>query len=104
MTSLLAKDHDLVLHNESDALDVMSAGLPAAIFQPSDLHPDFFELSNQIAGNVLQKFVNYHFRVAIIVADNHAYGVRVTELIRDHQRHPTVRFFPTIDDAYEWLT
>ncbi len=102
--SLFAKDNNLTLHSVSDALDVLSSGLPACIFRPDDLHPEFFNLSNQIAGNVLQKFVNYNFRIAIVLPDPHTYGVRIDELVRDHRSHPVVRFFTSAVAAEEWLT
>ena len=89
---------------ERDALDVMSSGLPACIFFPDDLHPEFFDLSNQIAGNILQKFVNYNFRIAIVVALDHKYGERVDELMRDHKTHPCIRFFATAEAASDWLS
>ena len=73
------------------------------MFFPEDLHADFFVLSNGLAGNILQKFVNYGFPVAIIVSADHSYGERVTELIRDHRSHPCIRFFESPDAATNWL-
>ncbi|MEM7061378.1 MAG: DUF4180 domain-containing protein [Pseudomonadota bacterium] len=103
MTSLLARDNNQTLHTEQDALDVISSGLPGCIFSPADLHPEFFDLTNQIAGNVLQKFVNYHYRVAIVVPPTADYGLRVGELIRDHRTHPYVRFVASEAEALNWL-
>ena len=70
---------------------------------PDDLHPAFFDLANGIAGAVLQKFVNYRFRVALIVPAGHGYDDRVTELMRDHRTHPYIRFFATQVQAEAWL-
>ena len=103
MNSLLAKDAKISLHSEQDVLDIFSAGLPACIFTPDDLHPEFFNLENRIAGNIFQKFVNYFYRAAFVVPENHEYGDRVTELIREHKDHPYIRFFTTIEDASAWL-
>ena len=103
-TSLMAADHDLKLHTADDALDVMSSGLQCCIFEISSLHPDFFDLKNGIAGEILQKFSNYQYRVAIILPAGHKYSERVTELARDHRNHPFIRFNTTIDEAYAWLT
>lgn len=102
MTSLLANDHGLRLDTEQDALDALSSGLPACVFTPADLHPDFFVLSNGIAGGILQKFVNYGFHVAFVVRADHAYGPRITELMRDHRTHPCIRFFETAEEASSW--
>ena len=103
MESLLAGEAGLALHNEADALDIISSGLRGCILLPEDLHPQFFDLNNRIAGSVFQKFVNYHYRVAFVLPEDHGYGDRVTELIRDHRSHACVRFFTTVDAAQTWL-
>ena len=102
-TSLLASDHGLVLASEADALDALSLGLPGLVFAESDLHPDFDRFQTGLAGAVLQKFVNYQFRVGLVVSPAHAHGPRLDELMRDHERHPYVRFFSTVEQALEWL-
>ena len=104
MSSLLASTNNLSLHSENDALDAISSGLSGCIFTTEDLHPEFFDLQNGIAGAIFQKFVNYNFRAAFIVAEDHALGDRVTELIRDHRNHPCVRFFSTVESAEAWLS
>ena len=103
MKTHFAKDNELKLHSESDALDVLSSGLPGCIFFVDDLHPEFFDLANQIAGQVLQKFVNYSFPIAIVIPEQHSYGERIDELIRDHRAHPYVQFFHTSEAAQTWL-
>ena len=104
MISLLAKENGLVLLSTNDALDVLSSGLPGCIFTPGDVHPEFFDLQNGIAGDIFQKFINYGFRVAFVTPPEHGYGERITELMRDHRNHPCVRFFTSIEDATRWLT
>ena len=104
MTSLLAAQNNLVLRSENDALNVMSSGLPGCVFTPEELHPGFFDLQNGIAGGVFQKFINYHFRIALVIPVDHGYGERINELIRDHKDHPCIRFFTTAEDAEAWLT
>ena len=103
MTSLLARDAGLKLHTEDDALDIMVSGLPGCILTPDDLHPDFFQLENGVLGATFQKFVNYGFKVALVVPDDHGFGDRVTELMRDHRGHPCIRFFPDMETAETWL-
>lgn len=101
--SLLAKDHGLYLGVVSDALNVIGSGLPGCIFTETDLAVNFFDLRNGMAGEIFQKFVNYNFRVAFILSAEHGHGDRVTELIRDHRRHSSVRFFGTVEEAMSWL-
>ena len=85
LNALLAGENGVTLHSTDDALDVMSSGLPGCIFTPEDLHPDFFDLKNGIAGDIFQKFINYNYRVAFVIPADHGYGERVTELMRDQR-------------------
>ena len=103
MSNLLAEKNNLKLCNVDDAMHVLASGLPCCIFTLDDLCADFFNLSNRIAGEVFQKFVNYNFRVAFIIPPDHTLGKRVTELMRDHARHNCIRFFETIEQAERWL-
>lgn len=52
---------------------------------------------------MLQKFVNYRAKLAIVVADPQAHGERFAELVYEHQAHPHVRFFTSEADARSWL-
>jgi hypothetical protein len=69
----------------------------------ADLCPEFFDLRTGFAGEVLQKFVNYRARLAIILADPRAHGERFGELVNEHRAHAVVRFFASEDDARRWL-
>lgn len=73
------------------------------LLDEADLPTTFFTLHNGMAGDLLQKFVNYQLALAIVVKDPNVYGDRVTELVREHQRHPLVRFFSDVDSATAWL-
>lgn len=103
MPSLIAKEVGIKLHTENDALDLIASGLPACILTVEDLHPQFFDLRNGIAGAIFQKLVNYHFKIAIILPLDHGFGVRITELVRDHHRHSFIRFFATLEEAEAWV-
>lgn len=65
--------------------------------------PQFFNLRTGFAGEMLQKFVNYRAKLAIVVADPQAHGERFAELVYEHQAHPHVRFFTSEADARSWL-
>lgn len=100
--SRLAGDHGLRLAQPDDVLNVIGSGVHRCIFTLDDLPSDFFELKNRMAGEVFQKLVNYQCQVAIVVPADHGLGERVTELAREHARHPVVRFFPSIEAALAW--
>ena len=103
MSRRLAARLRLRLDEPSDALAALGAGQEGLIFLPSDLNPEFFELANGLAGEVFQKFVNYRQRAAFVLPEDHGLGDRVTELVRDHRRHPCVRFFASAEEAEDWL-
>lgn len=73
------------------------------VLSEQDLCPDFFDLRSGLAGEVFQKFVNYRAPLAIVLADSNAYGERFSELVYEHRRHATLRFFPDADTARQWL-
>ncbi|MCX6758835.1 MAG: DUF4180 domain-containing protein [Candidatus Nealsonbacteria bacterium] len=60
----------IIINNEQDALDLMVdpalAGARKIIIYQKNIVPGFFDLSTRIAGEVLQKFVNYRVKLAIV--------------------------------------
>ena len=60
----------IIINNEQDALDLMVdpvlAGARKIIIYQKNVVPGFFDLSTRIAGEVLQKFVNYRVKLAIV--------------------------------------
>jgi len=88
----------------------ISAALSASVergglvLDEKELNPDFFDLKTGFAGEVLQKFVNYRTKLAIIVRDASMYGGRFSELMHEHRVHPTVRFFSAEQAARQWLS
>ncbi len=58
------------LKSDRDAVNVMNMalehGASLVLIPTACLNADFFDLKTRIAGEVLQKFVTYHMRVAIV--------------------------------------
>lgn len=102
--NLLADSHEIILRDAEDAIAVMETGLPGMIFTLADIDSDFFDLKNGQLGDTFQKFVNYRFPIAIVLPEDHSFGLRITELAREHARHSVVRFFVTLADAKNWMT
>jgi hypothetical protein len=86
----------------ADAL-VASTEQDGLILAEADLCPEFFDLRTGFAGEVLQKFVNYRARLAIIVPHAKAHGERFSELVYEHRDHAVVRFVSSEEDARRWL-
>ena len=89
--------------------DDISAALAASVEQgglvidEKQMSADFFDLRTGLAGQVLQKFVNYRTKLAVIVRDPAGYGARFSELAYEHRTHPNVRFFNAEQSARQWL-
>lgn len=58
---------EVLIQNTQDALDLMvNAQSDYIILHEHNFDRNFFDLSTRIAGEILQKFTNYHVRLAII--------------------------------------
>ena len=78
--------------------DLFSAGGVALVAIPlARLGPDFLRLSSGVAGEVLQKLVNYHFQVAVMgdTTEAQAASAPLRDFIRESNRGRTVWF---VDD------
>jgi hypothetical protein len=52
---------------------------------------------------VLQKFINYHVKVAIIMEDEENLNERFKEMILEANKGNHFRTFKSIDDAESWI-
>lgn len=88
-----------------DASDLVSRAMEnnGLLLDETDLPAAFFSLGSGIAGDLLQKFVNYQLPLAIVVQDATLYGDRFNELVREHRSHSGVRFFADQESAETWL-
>ena len=102
--SLLLSENGMAMGTQDDAMAIIASGLPGCIVRETDLPDSFFDLRNGLAGEIFQKFVHYRFRVGIVLPSPGRHGDRVVELVRDHSRHPYVRFFDTEAEAVTWLS
>lgn len=73
------------------------------ILDEEDLSPVFFDLKSGLAGELLQKFVNYRVPLALVVKDPSVHGRRFEELAMELQSHAMVRIFPALDSVAAWL-
>lgn len=96
-----------ILVSEQDAIDMMGLGYDfdttSFLLYASNLSDDFFDLSTRFAGLVLQKFMNYQAKVAIILtADTHT-SRRFKEFSDEANRGQNMRFFADVTEAESWL-
>ncbi len=102
---LVAAEEGYWLGSADDALFLIGNlyGWDGVLLTEEDLAPDFFNLRTGLAGELLQKFVNYRVRVAIVLPAPDAYGERFSELAWEHRTHSLIRFFPSREGAEAWL-
>ena len=94
------------VRSATDISDALSASIEqdGLVLTEEDLAPQFFDLRTGFAGELLQKFVNYGARLAIVVPDPQAHGERFSELVYEHRTHGVVRFTASEHDARQWLS
>ena len=91
----------VLLGNAGDARDMIiaSRGASWVAVDESRVAPAFFDLKSGIAGDVLQKFVNYRMKLAIL-GDISRYtdqSESLKALVRESNRGRDVAFLPNLD-------
>ncbi|MHA7578883.1 DUF4180 domain-containing protein [Paenibacillus vandeheii] len=67
----LIESNGIIINNVQDALDLMASvnytdDAHKILINKSNLNEDFFELKTKLAGDILQKYVNYQVKLAIV--------------------------------------
>lgn len=108
---------DIAVVNSSEILitDVQSAldfiatigfetGCTRIILNKSAICDDFFDLSTRLAGEILQKFINYHIKIAI-VGDFSVYTSKsLKDFICESNKGKDIFFLPNEKQAIEKLS
>lgn len=92
----------LLIGNIQDALDLLVElyyqGFDKIIIGEDHLIPDFFDLKNKMAGEILQKFSNYKMRLAVI--GNFSYESKsLKDFIYECNKGKLVNFVNTLSEA-----
>ncbi|WP_213450629.1 DUF4180 domain-containing protein [Rhizomonospora bruguierae] len=91
-----------------DALDLIGAaflGAEVVAVPASRLDEDFFDLGTRFAGEVMQKFVNYHLRLAVIgdISRHLAASSALRALVQESNSADHVWFVPDLEALDERL-
>jgi hypothetical protein len=78
-------------------------GVQALLLDAGALPAAFFDLRTGVAGELVQKLVNYGIRMAAVVPDLAARPERFREFAREANAGRQFRFFATRDEATDWL-
>lgn len=95
------------LSTERDAVDLiatcMENNTELLIIQDKALSEDFFNLRTGLAGTVLQKFVNYNIKAALIITNEEKISSRFGEMITEANKGNDFRVFKNTADAEYWI-
>jgi hypothetical protein len=73
------------------------------LLDAGDLPESFTDLRSGVAGEFVQKMVNYKIRVAAVFGDDADYPERFREFLREARTNPVFRPFSDRSDAEAWL-
>lgn len=99
----------LVITDIQSALDLMAtvnydSGCSRVILDKASVTEDFFKLSTCLAGEILQKFINYNVKLAII-GDFSGYTSKpLKDFIYESNNGKDFYFVSTIDEAVDRLS
>lgn len=98
----LADAQGAPIATDRDASDIVGetfgAGVKLVVIPTSRLTPAFLDLKTRLAGELLQKFVNYQCRVVILgdVSEAVANSDALRDFVRESNRGETVWFVPDL--------
>ena len=106
---LVCADDGPAVADAQGALDVIGAtyaGADVAAIPAARLDPRFFDLSSGLAGEIMQKFVNYQVRLAIVgdISEQLAASSALRALVHESNRGPHIWFVPDLEALDKHLT
>lgn len=100
---------EILVKDVQSALDFIATvsyetGCNRIILNKTAICEDFFHLSTKLAGEILQKFINYHVKIAII-GDFSVYSSKsLSDFIYECNKGKDIFFFPDEKKAMEQLS
>ncbi len=104
----VVREPGLLIADSGSAMDLLAAvryetGCSSMVLFREQLDESFFRLSTGLAGEVLQKFVNYQMRLGI-VGDFSGYTSKpLQDFIWESNQGRQICFQPTEEQALSWL-
>jgi Domain of unknown function (DUF4180) len=94
---------DIMIANFQDGLDLLGdlffQGFDKIILREKNITSDFFDLKTGIAGEILQKFSNYHVSLAIIGDFSKYQSKSIKDFIYESNKLGHINFVATITEA-----
>lgn len=96
-------EENYIISQAQDMLDLIgdavSNNCNRIIIMERNLHENFFRLHTGLAGEILQKFSNYNFKLAIIGEFSKHMSKSIQDFIRESNKGRSIFFVSTMDDA-----
>lgn len=93
----------ILIHSPEEGLDLLGniyyQGFDKMIIHERCITPDFFDLKNGIAGELLQKFSNYRMPLAIVGDFTRYESNSIKDFIRESNQRKQVIFVDSVDEA-----
>lgn len=98
---------DKKISTQQDVLDVVSIcfenNINTLLLSSKIFSKDFFNLKTGLAGTVLQKFINYSIKFAIVLDSEEKLNDRFREMMMEANNGREFRMFKNNIDAKEWI-
>lgn len=104
----IVQSQDLILIDIQSALDLIATidyevGCNRFVIKKEAVIEDFFKLSTCIAGDILQKFINYHIKFAVY-GDFSIYTSKpLNDFIYESNKGNNIYFTSTVEEAIDRL-
>ena len=99
---------EIVIKNVEDGLDLIGdlyyQEYDRIIIHSKNILPEFFDLKNGIAGEILQKFSNYRLRLVILGDFSGFTNKSIRDFIYESNRGKQINFATTISQAIQSLS
>lgn len=105
----VVRSEERIMRDRSSALDLLmaaqcEAGTKNIVIDKKLIADDFFILSTGLAGEILQKYVNYGGRIAIYGDFSHYTSKPLKDFIYESNKGKTTFFVETEEEAVDRLT
>jgi hypothetical protein len=101
-------DDSFIIKEIQDAVDLLGESVSndcsRIIIYEKNLHPDFFDLKTRLAGEILQKFSNYHVKLAIVGDFSRFASKSLRDFICESNKGDLIFFTDNIKNALKKLS
>ena len=104
----LVRGEGILISDSASAVELLVSArheteCSAVILHKEQVDESFFRLSSGLAGEVLQKFVNYQMRLAIVGDFSQYTSKPLRDFIYESNQGSHAGFWPTEEEALAWL-